>query len=359
MSTAPATPTEKEQIKWHRVPVDKKIMSELMKRSDAKGWWQFGGHLALVFCTGALAYYSWYQWPWYVTALLCYIHGTFYTFLGPSAAIHELSHKSTFKTPWLNDMAIRIVSFLTIWNYHHYRASHVKHHQYTTYDDLDQEIIQPITVNPMTWFNSFIFNTYLLRVSVLTNLRYAFGKLQGTWEPLIMPESNLKLRKDLADWSRFILIGNALLLGAFIYFHLWPLIVLVTLAPFIGSWLAFFVGFPQHVGLPPNVPDFRLCCRTFILHPFPSFLYWRMNYHIEHHMYPSVPCYNLGKLHTALEAHLPASPRGLVETWKGIFAVLKRQKQEPGYSFFAKLPENDTYEIAGDESVLLEAKSEA
>ncbi|MDK3159422.1 fatty acid desaturase [Kamptonema cortianum] len=349
---------EKTQIKWHRVPVDKAVMSKLTERNDAQGWWQFGGHLALVICTGALAFYSWYHWPVIVTVLLCYLHGTFYTFLGPSAAIHELSHKSTFKTPWLNDMAIRIVSFLTLWNFHHYRSSHVKHHQFTTYDDLDQEIIQPLTVNPMTWFNVFVFNTELFKMSVMNNLRYAFGKYEGTWEPRILPEGS-KQRQEATNWARFVLVGNLILLAVFVYFKLWPLIVLVTLGSFIGNWLAFFVGFPQHAGLPSNVPDFRLCCRTFILHPFPSFLYWRMNYHIEHHMYPSVPCYHLGKLRQAMESHMPEAKIGLCATWKEIFAVLKRQKQEPGYAFYAQLPANDVYEEAGDESVLREARSEA
>ena len=27
------------------------------------------------------------------------------------------------------------------------------------------------------------------------------------------------------------------------------------------------------------------------------FWYWHMNFHIEHHMYAAVPCYNLEKLH--------------------------------------------------------------
>ncbi|MFW5826322.1 MAG: hypothetical protein ACOCVO_02055, partial [bacterium] len=48
--------------------------------------------------------------------------------------------------------------------------------------------------------------------------------------------------------ATFILTGN------------WILLFLVTLAPFTANWLNFLCGLPQHLGLLPSVPDFRLCC---------------------------------------------------------------------------------------------------
>ena len=60
--------------------------------------------------------------------------------------------------------------------------------------------------------------------------------------------------------------------------------VLITLAPFYGGGLQWLCNNTQHIGLQDDVPDFRLCCRTVILNPVVSFLYWRMNYHTEHHM---------------------------------------------------------------------------
>ncbi|MDX2227577.1 MAG: fatty acid desaturase [Verrucomicrobiae bacterium] len=355
MPETPSPVPDQDQIKWHRVPVDKKVMSALMQRSDARGLWQLGRHLALVLATGSVAYYSWYQWPWYVTVILCHIHGSFYTFLGPGAAVHELSHKTVFKSPWLNDFALRLVSFLTIWNYHHYRSSHVKHHQLTVYKGLDLEVELPLKITPWLWFNVLFFNFDMLKVALLSNLRYAFGRIEGEWEHRILPESNRPLRQDLAHWSRFVLIGHLVLLAVFIYFKLWPMIVLVTLATYIGNWLNFLVGFPQHAGLQPSVPDFRLCCRTFVCHPFPSFLYWRMNYHVEHHMYPAVPCYNLPRLRAAMEPSLPRATVGLYETWKEILGILKRQKAEPGYYHVPRIPDASRDEITDSDEMLREA----
>ena len=56
-----------------------------------------------------------------------------------------------------------------------------------------------------------------------------------------------------------------------------------------------------------------------------------MNYHVEHHMYPAVPYYNLPKLRKAIEDDLPITTRGLITTWREVFKILKRQKQDPEY----------------------------
>jgi fatty acid desaturase len=84
------------------------------------------------------------------------------------------------------------------------------------------------------------------------------------------------------------------------------------------------------------VPDFRLCRHDY----FESlrFLYWHMNYHIEHHMYAAVPCYHLGKLHKAIEKDLPPSPVGLYAAWREIVEILKKQQVDTTYQHIAKIP---------------------
>ena len=55
----------------------------------------------------------------------------------------------------------------------------------------------------------------------------------------------------------------------------------------------------------PDSPDFRMVCRTFTCGRFLGFLYWNMQYHIEHHTYPAVPFYNLPAIR---KAEPPLSP---------------------------------------------------
>jgi fatty acid desaturase len=75
-----------------------------------------------------------------------------------------------------------------------------------------------------------------------------------------------------------------------------------------------------------------------ILNPFVQFLYWQMNYHIEHHMYAAIPCYNLGRLHREIKSDLPDCHKGLWAAWKDIIAILRRQQSEPAYQYAPDLP---------------------
>ena len=96
----------------------------------------------------------------------------------------------------------------------------------------------------------------------------------------------------------------------------------------------------MHCGLQDNVPDFRKCVRTIIIDPFSSFLYWRMNRHLEHHMYAGVPCYNLKKLGAVIQNDLP-KPRSLISAWKEMRYAWKRQQNEPEFQFDTPVPENN------------------
>ena len=83
-------------------------------------------------------------------------------------------------------------------------------------------------------------------------------------------------------------LGHVLLVVGSLYMGWWQLPVLVTLGSFYGGFLFLLCNNTQHIGLSDNVADFRLCTRTILLNPIVRFLYWHMNFHIEHHMYAAV-----------------------------------------------------------------------
>ena len=175
-------------------------------------------------------------------------------------------------------------------------------------------------------------------MSLSWHLRYMRQEFAGDWELKLFPESNPERRRSVAQWSRTILMGHALLLIVSLCLKLWMLPVVISLAPFYGAWLLFLCNNTQHVGLQDNTSDFRLCCRTFIPNPLVRFLYWHMNYHTEHHMYVGVPCYRLGKLHKLIQGDLPPTPHGILATWREIGAILKKQKEDPSYQYAPPLP---------------------
>ena len=101
----------------------------------------------------------------------------------------------------------------------------------------------------------------------------------------------------------------------------------------------FFVGLPQHCGLRDNDPDFRKCVRSMTVNPLAEFLYWRMNWHLEHHMYTGVPCYNLKKLYREVADDMP-EPRTLLGAWREMYETWQKQEIDPGYQFDTPLPES-------------------
>ena len=62
----------------------------------------------------------------------------------------------------------------------------------------------------------------------------------------------------------------------------------VSLAPFYGGGIQWLCNQAQRTGLLGHVADFRLRSRAIYLNPFLEFLYWHMNYHVEHHMYAAL-----------------------------------------------------------------------
>ena len=71
--------------------------------------------------------------------------------------------------------------------------------------------------------------------------------------------------------------------------------------------MILYFGLTQHAGLAEDVLDHRLNSRTVYMNPIFRFLYWNMNYHVEHHMFPMVPYHALPRLHEAMQARLPAA----------------------------------------------------
>jgi fatty acid desaturase len=335
------------RISWYRCPAEPAKLKELTRRSDLKGLYQGLGHLLLIAATGTLTYYLFLQQIWVGFAFALVAHGSVFTFL--RAGRHELSHGTVFRSKWLNSFFLRTYSVLCWLNSHRYKMSHTYHHMYTLHPRGDREVVLPQfpTLNPLYLFQLFTLNvtggpeSKGLIPSVANALRLAFlGKFANEWEEAIFAEDQAAARTTAANWSRFMLLFHAAVIVVSILLKLWLLPVLITFAPFIGNWWRYFVGFPMHAGLRDNVADFRLCVRTITLDPISKFLYWRMNYHTEHHMYAAVPCYNLRKLQKEIQWDMP-KPRSLIEAWREMRTTWKKQQTDPTYQLDTPLPKHD------------------
>ena len=332
MSQSPA----KQRIKWYRSPLPAADLARLNQRSDWRGLQQSIGHLALLACSGSLAWHLIENAHIVIALAAVYLHGALWAFL--VNGFHELCHKSVFKTHALNIIFRNVYSFLGWYSHVSFWASHQEHHKYTLHPPDDLEVVLPRKLTLRSYLGFAIINPRGFVLRMKNVIRLSFGYVDSEWERALFPPEALAQRRALFNWARLLLVGHAAIIIVSLHFGLWAIPLLVTLAPFYGGGFQFLLNEAQHIGLSDRVSDYRLNTRTILLHPVLQFLYWHMNYHIEHHMYAAVPCYHLAALHAMVKADTPAPTCGVVGTWKQIIPILRRQQREPGYQFVPELP---------------------
>jgi len=313
---------------WYSCPVDRKALKELIRRSDAPALKFFGLWLALLAGTGVIAYLAWGTW-WAVPAFFAY--GVLYS--AADHRHHELSHGTPFKTRWINDAFFHLCAFMTLREGLYYRWSHTRHHTHTLIVGKDPEIAAPRPPDVIGQFLDFLFIRDGI-VQFKRLLRNASGDLTEDGKHFV-PDSE---RPKVVWLSRiYLAIVAAVIAACLATGSILPAMFLV-LPRFYGGCFSQAFNLTQHAGLNEDVHDHRLNTRTVYMNPVFSFLYANMNYHIEHHMYPMVPFYNLPKLHEMIKADCPPAYAGVWAAWKEIVPALIRQRREPSWYVVRELP---------------------
>ena len=335
------------KINWYRSPVDRKTLTALMRRNDLRGWLQTIAHLGWFFVTGGIAFFVYEllnssNWYWSVPLLMVclFIHGTIGPFMG-LIAIHELDHRTVFKSRKLNEFLEVIYAFISWSDHIWYRASHTIHHQETCHREYDGEVVLPLRFSLGKFrvlLNLLAWDPHTTYQRVKRVWRHANGHIDGAWYNYVLPGSDTNLRTRHRNWARILLVGHTAFALTFIATGNWFLIVVFTFGTFYCSWLGLLCGLPQHNGLNSDIPDFRANTRTFNCSWLPAFYYWNMQYHLEHHMYPAVPFYNLPKLRQVIEQDLPVAPHGLLNTWREMIDLKQRFLADPTFQYLPMVP---------------------
>lgn len=314
---------------WYKCAVPRPVMKELMQRGDARAIRDTVLWYTLLVAAGVLAWWS-LGTAWAIPAFALY--GALYC--GPAdSRWHESSHGTAFKTRWMNDLLYQFASFQvfrrpTVW-----RWSHARHHTDTLVVGRDPEIAAQVPTKWLTLAGSLLALPHVA-AELPKLLRNALGRL-GDEEKTFIPESEWpKVVREARGWVAVYaaLIVLCLAIGSAV-----PLLF-VGLPSLYGAWLYVFFGLTQHAGLPENVTDHRLNCRTVEMNPVFRFLYWNMNYHVEHHMFPMVPYHALPRLHAAVEADTPPAYRSTVQAYAEIIPALLKQSRDPSYHVVRPLP---------------------
>ena len=160
----------------------------------------------------------------------------------------------------------------------------------------------------------------------------------GFFSPVIEISAPLKEKKKILWNSRFYVFIWLGIIFFSIYFETILPILYLLLPNYYGKPIWFLVNVTQHLGAALDKKDHRECTHSLNINPIFSFLYWHMEYHLEHHMFPMVPSYNLKKLHNLIKDQTPTPKEGLWGAYKEIIPAIIKQSKNPNYILKIELP---------------------
>jgi fatty acid desaturase len=254
--------------------------------------------LAALLEYGLIAAAIWISQTWWnplTCALAVIVIGSRINGLG--GLMHDAAHYRAYRSRALNDFVGELLAIPTSTSMAGYRNTHFAHHRELNSD------------NDPDWQRNLGLKEYEFpasRGSVLMHfMQYLSGLKIGT--ALFGFHKNKETRDIPAAVARARLVFFAGLLLASIALGFWKLILLYWIVPLLTVFLAirYLRSIAEHYAVEhENVLNES---RT-VLAPFWErwlIAPWGLNYHLEHHLFPGVPCFRLGELHRLLMTREP------------------------------------------------------
>ncbi len=314
---------------WYACPIPRKRMKELMQRKDGPAirdtaiWL---GAMAVLGGFGALLWGSWLAVPFFLG------YGVLYGSASDSRW-HEAGHGTAFRTRWMNDAVYQVASFMIMRDPTVWRWSHARHHTDTIIVGRDPEIA---AMRPprMAKIGANFLGLVDVPVAFRHMALHASGRLTADETNFIPESEQSKVFRTARIW---LLIYAAAAASCVAAGSILPA-MFIGLPRLYGAWLHLVFGLTQHAGLAEDTLDHRLNSRTVYMNPVFRFLYWNMNYHVEHHMFPMVPYHALPTLHAAMKPYCPPPYRSTWAAYVEIVPALLRQLRDPTYFVRRELP---------------------
>jgi fatty acid desaturase len=314
---------------WYHTDIPRKQMKELMKRSDGPAIRDTAIWLGSMVVFAGLGIYFWRTW-------LCVPFFLAYGVLYGSASDsrwHECGHGTAFKTRWMNDVVYEIACFMIMRNPVTWRWSHTRHHTDTVIVGRDPEIAVMRPPDLVRLVLNF-FGILDLWHAMSDLIRNTLGIVSAEEKTFIPEQEQPRMVHIARIWAAIYAatIALSIYMGSIL-----PL-VLVGLPRLYGAWHHVLTGLLQHGGLADNVIDHRLNSRSVLMNPISRFIYWNMNYHVEHHMFPMVPYHALPQLHAMIKHDLPAANPTILHAYREMIPAFLRQLRNEDYFLKRELP---------------------
>jgi Na+-transporting NADH:ubiquinone oxidoreductase subunit F len=315
------------EAEWYQSPVPRETMRRLLERRDGPAIRDTILWFALLLVSGYCTYALWPTW-WAIVpyAVYCALYSQ-----TSDSRWHETGHGTAFKTDWMNNALYEIASFMvkreaTVW-----RWSHTRHHSDTIIVGRDPEISIPRPPD----IKGFVLGFFCLHPDYIKRIvMHSFGRMRAD-EMTFIPRTEFPKVYRRARIYVLIYTGS---IGLSICLRSMLPVLFICLPNLFGTWLLYVYNMTQHAGLAENVLDHRLNCRTVYMNPVNRFLYWNMNYHLEHHMFPLVPYHALPRLHAIIKDDMPPPYPSILAAWREIIPAVLRQRKDYSYHVKRRLP---------------------
>ena len=253
---------------------------------------------AALFEFGLIAAATWTSETWWnplIYALAVIVIGSRINGLG--GLMHDAAHYRAYENRQLNDLIGEILALPTSASMAGYRNTHFAHHR-----ELNSE-------KDPDWQRNVGLKEFEFPAPRASVLMYFAQYLAGlkTGAALFGFHRNKETRDVPAAVARARLVFFAGLLAASIALGFWKLVLLYWIVPLLTVFLAirYLRNVAEHYAVEhENVLNES---RT-VLAPFWELWLiapWGLNYHLEHHLFPSVPCFQLKELHELLMTRQP------------------------------------------------------
>ncbi len=258
----------------------------LNERSDLYGWLQLGSHFGAIAALGLLHWFALGSWWVVVTGLVL---GVLLNFL--YAAQHELSHNTPFATRKLNVYWGRVVGFIQLFPRDYDQIMHFAHHQYTGDWERDGELIR----------EPYTLQSYLLWMSGLTYWRNrVFGMIRRACGIIVEPYIRIEEEAKVIRESRVHVVFYAAIVLGSLALQNWAVITFWLLPMLMTKPVHQLQNTIEHLGL-THGDDILDNTRSTRANALIRWLCWQMPYHTAHHIFPSVPFWQLKTLNGKLE----------------------------------------------------------
>jgi len=232
--------------------------------------------------------------------------------------LHEGMHNVLFASRFWNRWISAALGWLFCISFTAYKVMHTRHHNYLG-DPRDPDDYRNYLKNkPLLWgmhYVRLILGPYLY-ILVIPMLALRYG-------------SSLERRHVIEEYVALIAVYllAASLIPEDLLLFMWFIPLLIT------AHMTAIRGLTQH-GI-TNAQDPFIASRSIQANRIVAFCLLNENYHLEHHLFPEIPSYNLAQVHTMVWPRLPRVVTGtsyLAFLFKFFAATLRMDERPIGFT---------------------------